>query len=231
MQPVQGKVHIPMHDNDLLRQALSLDSPWSLSKCILEEERHQLDIFIDFRPGATFPCPRCRRPACKAHDAHVKTWRHLPFLQYETLLHARVPRIDCRSCGILNITLPWARPGSSFTLLLEALLLVLVQQMPILTVARILNLHDTRIGRITRPYSDKGRVALERFRAFHGREESTSTEGSRPLRKVNCDPGPQDLARLLGPMPSRAVRLDRFEVARLAGETMDLLRREDALEC
>src|SRR5690606_40680483 len=49
-----------------------------------------------------------------------KQWRHLDFFQFEAWLHAKVPRVKCTSCGkTTQVEVPWARPGSGFTLLFE----------------------------------------------------------------------------------------------------------------
>lgn len=44
--------------------------------------------------------------------------------------------------------MPWARPGSGFTLLFEALVLTLAQAMPVAQVARVLGVSDARLWRV-----------------------------------------------------------------------------------
>ncbi|KHK00170.1 Mobile element protein [Desulfovibrio sp. TomC] len=56
---------------------------------------------------------------CKPHDYQEFTWRHLNFFQHYCYLTARVPRVDCPDHGTRRVTVLWARPGSSFTLLFE----------------------------------------------------------------------------------------------------------------
>jgi transposase len=51
------------------------------------------------------------------HDTVDKTWRHLDFFQHKALLHARLPRVRCPEHGVGQVSVPWARPGSGFTLL------------------------------------------------------------------------------------------------------------------
>jgi transposase len=57
------------------------------------------------------------------HDTVKKTWRH------EAFLHARVARIDCPKCGVRLVNMPWARPGSDFTLLFKAFVMTLIKDM------------------------------------------------------------------------------------------------------
>jgi len=55
------------------------------------------------------------------HDTVEKTWRHVDFFQDRALLHARLPQVRCPEHGVRQVSVPWARPGSGFTLLFEAL--------------------------------------------------------------------------------------------------------------
>jgi transposase len=109
-----------MRDTALLQQALSLAPPWTVSRSDFDPEAHRLDVEIDFAPGSRFACPTCGAADCSAYDTERMTWRHLNFFQHEAYLHARVPRVRCDKCGIKTVNVPWARPGSGFTLLFEA---------------------------------------------------------------------------------------------------------------
>jgi transposase len=55
------------------------------------------------------------------------------------------------------VELPWTRPGSGFTLLYEALIMVLAREMPVKAVARLLREHDTRIWRVIEHYVQAAR--------------------------------------------------------------------------
>jgi transposase len=63
------------------------------------------------------------------HDhAEERVWRHLDTCQYQTVLHARVPRVACPTHGVRQVRVPWAEPRSRFTLLLERLVIDLILQ-------------------------------------------------------------------------------------------------------
>ena len=115
-----------MDGKELFQAALGLLPPWRVEGCCFDEKASRLDIHLNFPRGSSFKCPVCQT-AGKVHDTLEKTWRHLNFFQHETHLHARTPRVDCAQCGVHLVAVPWARPGSGFTLLFEALALVLVQ--------------------------------------------------------------------------------------------------------
>jgi len=144
-----------MDSQDLFALALGLSKPWYVSRNELDTVKRLLEIGIDFERGGTFLCSECGQGGCKAYDTEERRWRHLNFFQFETVLTARVPRIDCGRCGKRPVNVPWARPGSGFTLLFEALLMTMVPHMPVAAAARLLGEHDTRLWRVIHHYVDQ----------------------------------------------------------------------------
>jgi transposase len=147
-----------MHPEELFGLALSISLPWYVVRVGFSKELNRLDINIDFKRGATFPCPVCG-DLVPVHDTIEKTWRHMNFFQYETYLTARTPRVKCPKdgCGVKLVKVPWARSGSGFTLLFEALAMALAREMPIKIEAAHLGEHDTRIWRIVDHYVEEAR--------------------------------------------------------------------------
>jgi len=146
-----------MRDIDLLQQALGLKDPWLVESVTFDPETKRLDIRINFRKGAVFDCPACCVGGCKVHDSKEKTWRHLNFFQHEAYITARVPRAGCSDCGPHLVDVPWARLGSGFTLLFEAMIMTLAKQMPVRAIANFVGEHDTRLWRILHHYVDEAR--------------------------------------------------------------------------
>ncbi len=64
-------------------------------------------------------------------------------------------------CGVKTVAVPWARPGSGFTLLFEALVMTLVRQMPVRAASRIVGEHDTRLWRIVHHYVGAARAQAD----------------------------------------------------------------------
>lgn len=151
-----------MHPEELFGLALSINLPWYVVRVVFSKELNRLDINIDFKRGATFPCPVCG-DLVPVHDTIEKTWRHMNFFQYETYLTARTPRVKCPKdgCGVKLVTVPWARSGSGFTLLFEALAMALAREMPIKIEAAHLAEHDTRLWRIVDHYVEEARARAD----------------------------------------------------------------------
>lgn len=150
-----------MRDIDLFQAALGLTPPWRVEAVEFDEDKGRLDLYIDFAPGGSFPCPVCGREDCKAYDTTPKEWRHLNFFQHEAYLHAPVPRVRCPEHGVKQVEVPWARPGSGFTLLFEAIVLALVKQMPVAAVGRLVGEHDTRLWRVLHHYVEEAREEMD----------------------------------------------------------------------
>jgi len=140
-----------MKDKELFQKAIGMD-PWVVVSYEFDLSRGRLDLELDFPPGSTFACPECNATGYKAYDTEKKMWRHLNFFQYEAYLHARVPRVGCEKCGVRQVKVPWARPESGFTLLFEALIMIMAREMPVKALSRIVGEHDTRLWRILNHY-------------------------------------------------------------------------------
>lgn len=148
-----------MQPEALFGMALGIVPPWEVTEVNFSKESNRLDITIDFQRGAAFLCPVCGAPA-PAYDTTEKTWQHLNFFQYEAYLHARVPRVNCpnKGCGVKQVQVPWARTGSGFTLLFEALVMTMARDMPVNVIARLLSVTDTRLWRVINAYVEMARA-------------------------------------------------------------------------
>ncbi len=96
-------------------------------------------VWLARTEGAAAQCPECQS-GCTIYDHRDREWRHLDTCQLQTRLHARVPRVDCPTHGVLQIAVPWAAPGSKFTLLFERLAIDWLRETAVTAVARQLKL-------------------------------------------------------------------------------------------
>ena len=168
-----------MNPESLFSVALGIIPPWEVEGVSFSKENKRLDIKIGFRRGATFPCPVCGTDA-PVHDTSEKSWRHLNFFQFEAYLTARVPRVKCPNSGhgVKQVQVPWARAGSGFTLLFEALVMALVREMPVKAAAAILGEHDTRIWRVIDHYVQSARAQVDHSEVRRvGMDETSARRG------------------------------------------------------
>lgn len=142
----------------LFTLALGLQAPWSVKKVELDTEKRRIDFQV-VSDAKHLDCPACKAQAQRIHDRVQRDWRHLDFFQHQAWLHAEVPRVDCDACGkTTQVEVPWARPGSGFTLLFEAFALALSQDLPVSQVADLLRVGDMRVWRQIEHYVSKARA-------------------------------------------------------------------------
>lgn len=141
----------------LFTVALGLGEGWSVKQCSFEGKPPELLLKLDFKSGHRFSCPECGTNS-PTHDTVTKRWRHLDFFQYRCELEARVPRVDCEEHGVRLINVPWGRAGSGFTLLFEALVMMVCREMPMAAAAAFLNEHDTRLWRVVAHYVEEAQA-------------------------------------------------------------------------
>ena len=60
----------------------------------------RVDVWVEHPRSLKWPCPECDEPlACRDH-ARERSWRHLDSCQFQTYLHARIPRVECPVHGV-----------------------------------------------------------------------------------------------------------------------------------
>lgn len=158
-----GRMKNVEQELDMYQVALGIEEPWYVSYRELNTETSTLHVGLNFKRGAEFACPSCGK-ACKVFDVvdEDRTWRHLNFWQYQTILHARLPRVKCGACSkVLTVNLDWARPQAGLTWRFEAYVMELMKEMPVAAVAREVNEHDTRLWRVLRYYVDRAMQEMD----------------------------------------------------------------------
>jgi transposase len=127
-----------MRDRDLYAKILGIEPPWGVVDVELDVAEGQVRVHLTNeleRP----PCPLCGQ-ACPRYDTRPRRWRHLDTCQYQTILVADVPRVECSEHGVHQVGVPWGEAGSRFTALFEALVIDWLKEASLLAVARQLGL-------------------------------------------------------------------------------------------
>lgn len=142
--------------NQLFEKALNIREPYYIKDIKFDDKLKRLDIHVDFRKGSKFKVRTVEgvEVSGSAYDTVEKTWRHLNFFEHECYLHARVPRVK-HDKGINQAETPWEGIASGFTLLFEALMIILCLSMPVNKVSRLLHVSDDKIWRTLNEYVQK----------------------------------------------------------------------------
>jgi transposase len=142
----------------LFTSALGLVAPWEVAKVDLDTAKRRIDFEVRCN-AKLLSCPHCNTPAQGIHDRLRRSWRHLDFFQFEAWLHADVPRVACTGCGkTTQVGVPWAREGSGFTALFEALALSLCRELPVRQAAALLRCADKPLWRRIEYYVQQARA-------------------------------------------------------------------------
>ncbi len=149
-----------------LRMTLDLPEYWSIVDAELTQrdatllaqdtrltrDRGRVDITLA-ADAKQLPCPECGALSPRYDQRPLQTWEHLELFDYRTYLHARPVRVRCAEHGVLTVAMPWARPGSGFTLEYEFRVLDMVKDAPVHSVARKLGVTDHRLWRVVHHYA------------------------------------------------------------------------------
>ena len=139
-----------MHDR-LFEAALGIAPPWFVAGVRFDEASKVLTVGIDFSAGSRFAAEGATAEH-PVHDTVTKTYRHLNFFQHECVLEVRTPRVKLPDGSVQLVKPPFAGKLAGFTLLFEALVLMLARQMPFAAVSRIVGVSAYRVLAICRRY-------------------------------------------------------------------------------
>jgi transposase len=140
-----------MMTSQLFQAALGIKSPWFVQGVEFDETKRQLTIQVDFAAGTRFAHPDASGEH-PVHDTQIKRLRHLNFFQHECFLEVRMPRVRLPDGKVGLVEPEWVGRLDGFTLLFEALVLALCQQMPFAAVARLVGLSWHRVYAICARY-------------------------------------------------------------------------------
>ena len=136
-----------MNSEQLFGMALGLHTPWQVDAIEFKPSTkggEALHLTIGFPRGSRFPDSKGQ--ACPVYDTVKRTWQHLNFFEHACYMHCQVPRIQTSDGRVETVAVPWARPGSGFTLLFEALAMALIErEMPVKRVAEMLRVNPQRV--------------------------------------------------------------------------------------
>lgn len=186
-----------MNERHLFTVALGLaGTPWQITAVTLDAAAQRRDIHLDFPPGTRFPRPSDGQLA-PVYDTAPRSGRHLNFFQYECDLHAFLPRGDGgEPDGGKTVAVPWARPGSGFTLLLEAMIMMLGPSgLTVAEVARTVSEHAPRLWRVLFHQAGRSHLRMDLSEVCQWTVDETRVRRGHEYVTVVCEPGQHGTAR------------------------------------
>ena len=108
-------------------ELLGLTQDWCVASVVLELEKQRVEITVEWTGSRQAPCPKCGKSVRVYDLRESRSWRHLDTMQFETVIHSRVPRVECPEHGVLTMETPWAGKHSRFTMMFEAFAVLVLQ--------------------------------------------------------------------------------------------------------
>lgn len=130
---------------------MGVSPPWQVTGADFDLAAKTLTIRVDFIAGSRFALAGVEGQH-PVHDTVAKRYRHLNFFQHECFLEVRVPRVKLPDGSVRQVDPPWAGKLSGFTLLFEALVLLLCQQMTFAAAARLVGVSRHRVAALCERY-------------------------------------------------------------------------------
>ena len=170
----------------LFTAALGLQAPWRVERAELSTAKRRIDFDV-VCTERRMTCPHCGVVDQGIHERVRRSWRHLDFFEFEAWLHADIPRVACSACGKTSqVPVPWAREGSGFTLLFEALALSLCKQLPVAQAARHLRADAKALWRRIEHYIEQARAKDDMSGVRHiGIDETSLRKGHNYITVVH----------------------------------------------
>jgi transposase len=203
-------------------------TPWEVVDVKLDTEAARLDIHLDFPPGTRF-ARRGDGQLCPVYDTSQKTWRHLNFFQYECFVHAWVPRIDGGPVeGVQLVEVPWARPGCGFTLLMEAMVVMMCQTgMTVAEAARMVGENAHRLWRVLFRQVARAHQQIDVQEVRQLTVDETSVRRGHDYVTVVCEPAQKRRGRRQA-KPTRVLFVAEGRDADTLGQTKEFLEARGA---
>jgi transposase len=176
-----------MRDIDFFSRLLALQRPWRVEDVTIQENLETINIVVDHRINARFRCPECGVVLPLYDHTPLRKWRHLDHGSWLTWLQARIPRVECLFHGVRQVALPWALPGSRFSLYFENHAIDTLLEADVTGAARLLRLSWDETWGIMERAVRRGRLAkTERIIERLGVDEKAAAKGHRYITLV-CD--------------------------------------------
>ena len=177
-----------MRDTTLYQHLLGLVEPWSVARVDLDVETQRVDVWVEHPKRMQWACPECGALGSLHDHAAERVWRHLDSCQFQTLLHAEPPRVNCPEHGVRQVRLPWAEPRARFTALFEAFAIRVLKETSIQAARKILGISWDEAWYLMHRAVDRGlKRKKPRNIRYLGVDEKSAGRGQDNYVTIICD--------------------------------------------
>jgi len=140
-----------MTPEQLFHELLGLGRQWRVARCEFTLEDGLVRLWIEETPElwTLESISAGQAVRCYDHVGEELVWRHLNVFEHRCEIHCRLPRGQRTTDGkVYRVTPPWEGLAKHFTRGFEAMVILLLRQMPVAAVARYVGETDTRLWRL-----------------------------------------------------------------------------------
>ena len=157
-------------EDSVLEDVIGISRPWRISGFEfdgIDTVHIELEYVKSLRDAAP-ACPKCGSAETSYYDTVEKTWRHTDMCDQICMIHGKVPRIRCKSCGkVSGVKVPWSSESiSKYTDSFEDKVIRLAKAMPVVEVCREMRLDDSTVWTIIDRYVER-RMAGQDLSGVH----------------------------------------------------------------
>jgi transposase len=140
----------------MLSGSLSIEEPWYIEGARFDEKELSLHIEVGIRKEAAIACPICGGETKRfGYEKRERVWRHGDCMFYPVYVHCKRPKVLCPHCGVEQVTAPFQRKNSRFTLLFEGYAMLILADMPVRKTAALLRCNEKALTSIVRYWVNK----------------------------------------------------------------------------
>ena len=184
----------------MIAGSLGLKEPWYIKGAEFLEGKQEVHVYVGIREGAAIACPHCGQAAQRyGYEPNERIWRHGDCMFFPTYVHCRRPRVLCPHCGVQQISAPFERKNSRFTLLFEGYAMLIMADMPRTKAARLLRCNEKSLAEILtywvnkaveeRPLDDVSSLAIDETSFRRGHRYVTLVLDAQRRRVIDVEPG------------------------------------------
>ena len=184
----------------MLAGSQRLEDPWYIIGAEFNEEEPAIHIHVGIDKTAALCCPVCGAPTKRyGYEPKERIWRHADCLFYPCYVHCKRPRVLCNKCGTMQMSAPFERKNSRFTLLFEGYAMLLLQDVPRARASRLLRCDEKSLAAILTYWvhdavnrmdlSDTCSIAMDETSFRHGHKYVTVAVDAVKRRVFDVEPG------------------------------------------
>jgi transposase len=140
----------------MMAGSLGLTEPWYIEKASFDAEEMAVRIHVGVRKTAAITCPVCGAETKRfGYEKNLRVWRHGDCMFYPCYVYCRRPKVLCPNCGAQQVSAPFERKNSRFTLLFEGYALMLLAEATVAKAAKWLRCDEKSLVKIMRHWVNK----------------------------------------------------------------------------